>query len=138
MRDIFANFRTASDGDLTATETTAGVYLGAAPLVGTPVAIGIPEMDDDADSLTITFEESAELAGTYRAIDTLQPIIDDAERSPVPTTRHIRINNKLDYVRMVFTVAGATPNFGAVTAGVDLGSYPNVLTGGPATTTGGY
>ena len=136
MRDIFANFRTASDGDLTATETTAGVYLGAAPLVGTPVAIGIPEMDNDADSLTITFEESAELAGTYRAIDTLQPIIDDTDQ--VPATMHIRINNKLDYVRMVFTVAGATPNFGAVTAGVDLGSYPNVLTGGPAETTGVY
>lgn len=136
MRDIFTNFRTASDGDLTATETTAGVYLGAAPLVGTPVAIGIPEMDDDADSLTITFEESAELAGTYRAIDTLQPVIDDTDQ--VPATMHIRINNKLDYVRMVFTVAGATPNFGAVTAGVDLGSYPNVLTGGPAETTGVY
>lgn len=137
MRDIFTNLRSASDGDLEATETTPGGYFGAAPVAGgIPFVIGVPEMDDDADTLTITFQESESLNGTYRLIDTVQPIFDDTDQ--VPATQHIRVNNVLDYVRCVLTVTGATPNFGEVTVGVDLGSYPNVLTGGPAEQGGRY
>lgn len=137
MRDIYTNLREQSDGDLTATETTAGAYVGAANVAGgTPFVLAVPEMDNDADTLTVTFEESAELAGTYRAIATVQPVFDDTDQ--VPAVQHIRVHNVLDYVRAVFTVTGATPNFGEVTLGVDLGTYPNVLTGGPATTTGRY
>lgn len=137
MRDIYTELRTLSDGDLTATETTAGMYIGQAPVSGgVPISITVPAMDNDADTLTITFEESASLAGTYRAIATVQPVFDDTDQ--VPAQQHIRLSNVLDYVRCVLTVTGATPNFGAVTVGVDLGSYANVLTGGPAATTGRY
>lgn len=137
MRDIFTELRTQADGALTATETTAGAYLGAAPVAGgTPFVLAVPEMDNDADTLTVTFEESETLGGTYRLIDTMQPIFDDTDQ--VPATQHIRVNNVLDYVRAVFTVTGSTPDFGLVTLGVDLGSYPNVLTGGPAVQTGRY
>lgn len=138
MRDIFTEIRTQSAGALEATETTAGVYLGAAPAVGTPIAIRVPEQDASGDTLTITFEESESVSGAYRAIATARPVVTGAGAAAAPKDINIRLANVLDYVRAVLTVTGSTPDFGLVTIGVDIGTYANVLQGGPATVARGY
>ncbi len=138
MRDIFTEFRSLTDGDLTATETTSGLYLGAAAPKGTPVRIEVPAQDASGDTLVITFEESDTVGGTYRRIATAQPEVTGTTVGAAPKEIDIVINNVLDFVRMVFTVTGSSPNFGPVTAGVDLGGYQNVLSGGPATVAGGF
>ncbi len=139
MRDIYTELRSLTDGDLEATETTTGMYIGQANVAGgVPISINVPEQDASADTLTITFEESESLAGTYRQIATAEPVITGTTVAAAPKQINLRLSNVLDYVRCVLTVTGSTPNFGAVTVGVDLGKYANVLTGGPATTAGGY
>lgn len=139
MRDIFLNFRSQSDGDLTGTETTAYVYVGAAAPKGTPVVIEVPEQDAAGDTLTITFREATDSVGTgARQIGNAQPVVTGASVDAAPKKIVTVINNVLEYVAVVFTVAGSSPNFGEVTAGVDLGAFTNVLAGGPATIAGGY
>jgi len=139
MRDIYTNLRNLSDGDLTVTETTTGMYIDQAGVAtGVPISINVPAQNASADTLTITFEESESLAGTYRRIASANPVITGTTVAAAPKEINIRLSNVFDYVRAVLTVAGATPNFGAVTIGADLGSYQNVLQGGPATLARGY
>lgn len=139
MRDIYTELRSISDGNLTATETTAGMYIGQASVAtGVPVRITVPEQNATGDTLTVTFQESESLAGTYRTIATMQPVITGTTVAAAPKNISVRLSNVFDYVRCVLTVTGATPDFGDVTVGVDLGAYANVLQGGPATLAKGY
>lgn len=134
MRDVLNQWRTSSDGNLTATETTAGIELGQAPIGGFPVVVHVPDQFADADTLDITWEESATLAGTYREFQKTRPRITGASgaASAKVTSKSLQdvLVNNLPFVRLVLTVAGSAPNFGAVTAGIDVGARRNAIQAG--------
>ncbi|MFA7296259.1 MAG: hypothetical protein WC211_03610 [Dehalococcoidia bacterium] len=133
MRDTYTNWRVIADGDLTATETAAGIEIGQAPIEGFPVVVHIPEQDDAADTLDITWEESDALAGTYREFQKTRPRVTGSGTAAAPISLPDRLHNNLAFVRCVLTVAGATPNFGAVSVGMDAGAFRNALQAGPYT-----
>lgn len=130
MKDALTNWREIVDGNLTATETSAAIELGAAPIVGHDVAITIPAYNAVGDTLIITFTESATLGGSYATFNTLATITGTlvAAGPGAALRRTVKLNNTLPFVKCVMSVTGATPNFGAVTAGVDVGIRTNVLT----------
>lgn len=121
MKDANTNWRTAADGALTSTETTDGIFLGPAPVKGHGAVVHVPEHDDDADTLDVTFEESDAEAGTYREFAAL-PQITGADS---PGDYEVRLANRQPWVRAVLTVAGTTPDYGEVHAGLDDGAHPN-------------
>lgn len=127
MRDVMTNWRTVADGDLDATETLTAIELGQAPIGGWPVSVQVPEQDDGADTLDVTWEESATQGGTYREFQKSRPQVTGAGDAAAPLELTDRIQNNLPWVRAVLTVAGSTPNFGAVTVGIDAGKHRNAL-----------
>lgn len=133
MRDAFTNWRTADDGDLEATETLSGIRVGQAPLGGWPVIIHVPAQDDAADTLDITWEEAPDndgVAGTYREIVKTRPQVTGSGDAAAPISLADRIHNNYPWLRPKLTVAGSTPNFGAVTVGMDAGTFRNALPAG--------
>lgn len=133
MRDVLVEWRTQADGDLDATETTSGIEVGQAPIAGWPVVVHVPEQDDAADTLDITWEESDAIAGTYREIQKTRPRVTGSTTAAAPISLEDRIHNNLPFLRCVLTVAGSTPNFGEVTVGMDAGKYRNALQAGAYT-----
>ena len=129
MKDAYTDWRTVADGNLTATETSPAIELGPAPMGGFPVQINIPEANADADTLNITFTQSATLTGVYATFHTLAEITgEDADDG---IKRQFTIQNTLPFVKCVMTVAGSSPDFGDVSAGLDAGAgHTNVLTVG--------
>lgn len=130
MRDTFTNWRTQDAGALTQTETTAGVKVGQAPIAGWPVVIHVPEQDADADTLTITWQESADNS-TWRTFASTQPVVTGAPSAATSAANGLsleeRLHNNQEYVRCVLTVDGSSPDFGLVTVGMDAGKYRNAL-----------
>lgn len=126
MKDEYTTWRAIADGNLTATETSAAIELGAAPIGGHKVAIHIPEANADADTLDITFTQSATLGGSYATFHTIAQMLGSA----MPADVAVLLNNTLPFVRIVLTVGGGTPDFGDVSAGLDVGYRANVLTVG--------
>ena len=88
MRDAYTNWRTASDGDLDGTETTGPINLGQAPIGGHPVVVHIPEQAADADTLDITWTESATSGGSYREFQKTRP---QASFRPAPSAWETRM-----------------------------------------------
>ena len=130
MHDTYTDWRAIADGNLTATETSAAIELGPAPIAGHDVAINVPARNADADTLVITFTQSATLGGSYATFLTLATITGTQVAAGVGggIKRAAQLQNTLPFVRIVLTVAGATPDFGDVSAGVDAGVRANVLT----------
>src|SRR5690606_14312707 len=133
--DVFTNWRTEADGALSTTYTSSYIRVGQAPIGGWPVVVHIPDQDADADTLTITWEESANGSTGERRFHTTQPVVTGASgaaTSPRPDGLSLRdrLQNNLPYVRCVLTVTGGTPDFGAVTVGMDEGAFRNVVTRG--------
>ena len=131
MKDAYTNWRELADGNLTATETSAAIELGAAPMGGHRVQLTVPERNANGDTLDLTFTQSATLGGSYATFHTYAQItgtVVNAESGGI--TRAITIQNTLPFVKAVLTVGGATPDFGDVTVGLDAGVRENVLTVG--------
>ena len=130
MKDAYTNWREIADGNLTATETSAAIEIGPAPIVGHDVAITIPEANAAADTLIITFTESATFGGSYATFNTLATITGTlvAAGPGDALRRTVKLNNTLPFVKCVLSVTGATPDFGDVTVGIDVGIRTNVLT----------
>lgn len=130
MRDALNEWRNASAGDLEATETLAAIEIGQAPIGGFPVVVHVPAQDASGDTLDITWEESATQGGTYREIQKTRPRVTGTGNAAAPISLQDVLVNNLPWVRCVLTVTGSTPNFGAVTVGIDAGARRNALTAG--------
>ena len=131
MKDAYTNWRELADGNLTATETSAAIEIGAAPMGGHDVQLTVPERNANGDTLDRTFTQSATLGGSYALVQTYPQItgtVVNAEGGGI--TRAIKLANTLPFVKAVLTVGGATPDFGDVTVGLDVGIRENKLTVG--------
>lgn len=131
MKDSYTNWRELEDGSLSATETCPAIELGPAPMAGFPVQLTVPTRNANGDTLDVTFTQSATLGGSYATFQTYAQItgtVVAAEGGGI--TRAIIVQNTLPFVKAVLTVGGSTPNFGAVTIGLDAGVRENVLTVG--------
>ena len=131
MKDAYTNWREIADGNLTATETSAAIELGPAPMGGHAVMVTIPERNANADTLDITFTQSATLGGSYATFHTRAQVTGTAVNAVSGgLVQKFTIENTLPFVKCVMTVGGATPDFGDVTAGLDVGARANFLTVG--------
>ncbi len=126
MKDALTNWREIADGNLTATETSAAIEIGPAPIGGHKVAIHLPVAPNAAgDGLAITFTQCATFGGSYTLF---HPIATLTGATITPDDLGVLLNNTQAFVKCVMTVTGATPNWGAVSAGLDEGYRKNVLT----------
>ena len=108
--DLF--LRTTGAGSLTATETSAGVAIKGTPLKGLSAVVNIPKksvgdtvrakVQHSTDNVTYTDLVSFETVASVTAADT----------TPIQLVR--RFATELKYVRAELTVAGTSPDFGAV------------------------
>jgi hypothetical protein len=131
VKDLYTNWRELDDGNLTATETSAAVKVGNGGQIGHTLQVTVPARNADADTLDITFTESATSGGSYALFKTMPQITGTAVAAALlaggSLTINTKLGNTLPWVKCVMTVGGSTPNFGRVHAGLDAGVAPNLL-----------
>ena len=119
MKDALQAWRTVDDGNLTATETRAATDFGGnSPGMPYEGVVHVPQATGTTPTLDITVQEAQTVGGTYRTIVTI-PQITAAGNYP------FRFTNARRWIRLVMTVGGTTPNFGAVHASLDEGKVQN-------------
>lgn len=124
MKDATNIWRDVDDVDLEATEgSITGIDVGPAGKHGHPAQVIVPAIDAEADTLIVTWQESATVGGQYRTFATM-PTITGASAAG---TYEIELQNRQRFVRPVLTVTGSTPNFGAVVVALDGAGVPNDL-----------
>jgi len=108
--------------DLTSTENCTGKHVGASPYQGMKALVHVPEADDAADTLDIHFEDSPD--------DVTYTDLEGGAMTQITGTTSAATYEFLlpkwtgPYLRAVCTVAGTTPDFGAVTIGLTPGRIP--------------
>ena len=105
--------------DLTSTENCTGANVGASPYQGIKAIVYVPEADDAADTLDIHFEDSPD--------DVTYTDIEGGAMTQITGTTSAAVYEFVlppwtgPYLRAVCTVAGTTPDFGAVEIGLTPG-----------------
>lgn len=119
MRDVNLFFRNTTDS-LTATETSAWVAIMGTPAAGLPIFVEVPKQSV-GDTLAITLQFSADGTNSIPG-ESLQ--LDQLASTTVAITDGVTMRKVIGgyrrkYARLILTVAGTSPDFGAVRAGVD-------------------
>lgn len=128
---IFDNnlfFRTAGAGSMTSTETSSALTINGTPAIGLALVIDIPKRDV-GDTVQFTLEHSTNNS-TWATLLTTELVASITATSTVPKKIVRRFHTRNKYVRLVGTVAGTSPDFGAVVARLDDGSQWNILSVG--------
>lgn len=107
-------FRDASDGAITADETTVGIECGPFPLEGVPFRLTIPGDGSAASTLAVVFQSSATVGGTYVecgrfSTGELDPSATAAVMAGIYRKRIFTLDK---FLRVFFDVTGAGPNYG--------------------------
>ena len=108
--DLF--LRTTGAGSLTATETSAGVAIKGTPLKGLAAVVNIPKKSV-GDTVLAKVQHSTNDA-TYTDLVSFETVASVTVASTTPIQLVRRFATELKYVRVELTVAGTTPDFGAV------------------------
>lgn len=105
-------FRTSGAGSMSSTETSSAITINGTPIGGLSVNVIIPKRDV-GDTVQVTLQHSTDNSTytTLYAFDTVASIT--ATNTTALRLRH-RVNTRAKYLRTVSTVAGTTPDFGAV------------------------
>lgn len=126
--DTNLQFRSTS-ASLTATETSATVEIpGGTPTDGLALVIDIPKRDV-GDTLAITLTHSTDNS-TFTTLETLETVASITATNSVPFKLVRRFYSRNRYYRTVMTVAGTSPDFGAVQARVGSSDEWNILSVG--------
>jgi len=117
--DTLGMMRKSTDGNLTATASlpaNPGLQIDGTPLgtAGLFIRVHVPQATGTTPTLDLRIQESAD--GT-----TWQTVVTFAQITAAGQYRRKYVSNR-KYVRTDYTVAGTTPNFGAVQVGVETGS----------------
>ena len=113
MYDSNLQFRSTT-ASLTATETSAAVTINGTPATGLALVVDVPRKDV-GDTLQVTLQHSTDNT-TWTPLLTLETVASVTVASTVPFKLVRRFHTRNKYVRTVMTVAGTTPDFGAVQA----------------------
>lgn len=114
--DSSGMLRAAADGNLTATVNGAGLTIRGTPVNGVTVRVHVPSISGTTPTLDLKIQHSDDGAtwtdlATFPQINTTTGVGEYRRRVATP---------KRD-VRYAATVAGTTPNFGAVQIGFETG-----------------
>lgn len=112
MLDNNLFLRTSGAGSLTATETATALAINGTPQTGLACRVIIPKQSI-GDTMQVTLQHSTDNSTftnllTFETLSSVTAAITDS----VELTR--RFATQLKYVRTVTTVAGTSPDFGAV------------------------
>lgn len=101
--------------NLTATETSASKKIEETPAEGMDVVISVPQATGTSPTLDPKIQESDD-DSTWQDLVVFKQITASGEY-----TRHFA--TKFDYVRVVLTVGGTSPNFGKVLVAITKGAF---------------
>lgn len=108
--------RKTADGSLTAAGTCDGVALGGTPAVGSVARIAVPDAFTTTTLLVEIQVADTDADGSYVTVAQSELITAAGEYA-------VRFASRRAYARAKFTVAGTTPDFGAVQVGVTCGGF---------------
>lgn len=111
MYDSNLAFRNTTDS-LTQTETATGIAINGTPAGGLALVIIIPKKSI-GDTMQVTLQHSTD-DNTYTNLVVDETVASVTEASTVSERRVKRFYTRNKYVRTVTTVAGTSPDFGAV------------------------
>lgn len=131
MFDSNLFLRTTGDGSLTATETATGIEVGPTPAGGLACVVVLPKQSV-GDTVATKLQHSTDNS-TYTDLVTFETVasVTAAITTSVKLVR--RFATQLKYVRAEFTVAGTSPDFGAVWCAVGASDQWNTLAVGEET-----
>jgi len=112
MYDSNLQFRSTTDS-LTATETSSAVSIpGGTPITGLALVIDVPKKSV-GDTMQVTLQHSTD-DSTYTNLVVTETVASVATASTVPFKIIRRFHTRNKYLKTVTTVAGTSPDFGAV------------------------
>lgn len=109
--DANLQFRNTTDS-LTQTETSAALKIGPTPAGGLNLVIDVPKKSV-GDTMQLTLQHSTDNS-TFTNLTTIETVASVTQASTVPFKIVRPIDTQVPYVRTVITVAGTSPDFGAV------------------------
>ncbi len=110
--DSQLQFRSTTDS-LTQTETSSAVSIpGGTPIDGLALVIDVPKKSI-GDTMQVTLQHSTDNS-TYTNLLTIETVASVTAASTVPFKITRRFNTDNKYLKTVTTVAGTSPDFGAV------------------------
>lgn len=121
--DAQLQFRSTTDS-LTQTETSSAVSIpGGTPIDGLALVVDVPKKSI-GDTMQVTLRHSTD-DSTYTDLLVTETVASVTAASTVPFKIVRRFNTRAKYLKTVITVAGTSPDFGAVQAriGDDDTSY---------------
>lgn len=136
MYDNGLFLRTSGAGSLTQTETATGVAINRTPKGGLACVINVPKQSV-GDTITAKLQHSTD-DSTYTDLVNFE-VVASTTAAITDSSKYVRrFATELKYVRSVLTVAGTSPDFGAVTVVIgDADQWNNVKVGaasGPGNT----
>lgn len=135
MYDNNLFFRTSGAGSMTSTETSSAITINETPIDGLCLCVSVPKKSI-GDTLQVTLRESTD-DSTYTDLAFLDTVASVTAASTSPFVLRKRFSSRAKYLKTVTTVAGTSPDFGAVAIYIGNDDYKNVFTTTPATTVNG-
>lgn len=121
-------FRTSGAGSLTATETSSTLTINGTPTTGLALVIDIPKQSV-GDTMQVTLRHSTD-DSSYTDLLPLETLASTATAITTPVKYVRRFHTRLKYVKTVTTVAGTSPDFGAVVIRIgDTNEWPSLARG---------
>src|SRR5574341_1332462 len=114
-----------SAGNLTATETVpaAGLNVGESPLDGFTLEVRAPQATGTTPTLAVKVQSSATSGGTY--VDVAVHPANNITAAGV-YKMNFKTPPKQGWIKVVNTVGGTTPNFGAVDEYISNKEFPKI------------
>ncbi len=124
--------RTSGLGSLTATETTLGIAIKATPQSGLAARVFVPKKSI-GDTMRVKIQHSTD-DSTYSDLVSFDTVASVTAASTTSAEYDRRFATEYKYVRAEITVAGTSPDFGAVTIAIGDGDAWNTIPLGLPTT----
>ncbi len=128
-------FRTGGAGSMSSTETSSALTINGTPIDGLCLVVAIPKRDV-GDTVQVTLQHSTDNS-QWNNLVVLDTVASITATNTNPITLRQRFHTRAKYVRTVSTVAGTSPDFGAVNIMLGDDDAPNVYTTTPATSSQG-
>lgn len=136
MLDNNLFLRTSGAGSLTATETATAVTINGTPFAGMALRVIIPKQSI-GDTMQVTLQHSSDNS-TFTNLLTMETLVSSTAAITTSVELKRRFYTKLKYVRTVTTVAGTSPDYGAVVIAIaDQDEWNTIQVGNPTDPNGG-
>lgn len=125
MLDANLILRSSTLGSLTATETTAGIAIKATPQSGLAARVIVPKKSV-GDTVRVKIQHSTD-DSTYSDLVSFDTVASVTQADTSSAEYDRRFATMYKYVRAELTVAGTSPDFGAVTVAIGDGDAWNTI-----------